>query len=199
MLGRLTCGRARRRAWRARAAGVRQHVGRRGAERRQPGARTPPPSPSARTRAPTHAQQRRTLSVEPLNWMPLNASALLASCTLRSLMNAYGGPFSRVMLQPTTLLPLSSCAPLHVMSALKNEHRSSCDGRGGMQHVRRGVWSSERCGGVHRAAAASIDPSATPAWRQHPCAVEAACGARRERAWPHGCSSQAPSQGVAAP
>lgn len=32
--------------------------------------------------------QTLTLSVEPLNWMPLKASALLASCTLRSLMNA---------------------------------------------------------------------------------------------------------------
>lgn len=49
-----------------------------------------------------------TLRVEPRNWMPLNASALLASCTLRSLMNAYGGPLSRVMLQFITELPLSS-------------------------------------------------------------------------------------------
>jgi hypothetical protein len=30
------------------------------------------------------------------------------------------------MLHVTTELPLSSCAPLQVMSALKKEHRSSC-------------------------------------------------------------------------
>lgn len=32
------------------------------------------------------------------------------------------------MAQETTLVPLSCCAPLQVMSALKKEHRSSCGG-----------------------------------------------------------------------
>lgn len=35
-----------------------------------------------------HTKPGPTLRVEPRNWMPLNASALLASCTLRSLMKA---------------------------------------------------------------------------------------------------------------
>ncbi len=58
-----------------------------------------------RAHARTHTP---TLSVDPLKAMPLKARALLVSCTLRILMNAYGGPLSRVMEQLMTAVPLSS-------------------------------------------------------------------------------------------